>query len=84
MLRRKQIKDLAATGHPKETAKLILDGIKGKKEKSKSYLDNGHSISVHFIPKKGMVNIDVHEGEKVIPVVISRKEAIVQAHLLQA
>jgi len=83
MLRRKQIKDLAATGHPKETAKLILAGIKGKKEKSKSHLDNGHSVAIHFVSKKGVINIDVHEGTKIIPMSISRKDAIAQAHLLQ-
>jgi len=84
MLKRKQITGLVATGHPKETAKLILAGIKGKKEKSKSHIDDGHSVAIHFMPKEGVIHIDVREGEKLIPMSILKKDAIAQAHSLQA
>ena len=79
MLRR-QIKDLSATGHPRETAKLILDGIKGEKVKSKKYIDDYHSVSIHFIPKDGIVNIDVHEGSNLIAMHIPYEDAVSQAY----
>ena len=78
MLRR-QIKDLSATGHPRETAKLILDGIKGEKIKSKKYIDDYHSVSIHFNKKTKMVNIDVEENGKLIPMKIYRRLAVAQA-----
>ena len=82
MLNRREIKDLSATGHPRETAELILSGIKGKKEKSKKHIDDYHSVSVHFIPKDGIVNIDVHEGNKLIAMYISYELAVSQAREL--
>jgi len=84
MLNRKKIKNLTSTGHPQETSKLILDGIKGKKEKSKAHIDDYHSVSIHFIPKDGIVNIDVHEGNKLIAMYISYELAVAQAHVLKS
>ncbi len=78
MLRR-QIKDLSATGHPRETAKLILDGIKEEKMKSKKHIDDYHSVSIHFNKKTKMVNIDVEENGKLIPMKIYRRLAVAQA-----
>ena len=84
MLNRKRIQDLSATGHPRETAELILSGIKNGKEKSKTHIDNYHSVSVHFISQNNAVNIDVHEGTKIIPMMICRETAISQAYALQS
>ncbi len=82
MLQRRQITDLSATGHPQETAKLILAGAKDSK--SKSHIDKAHVISIHFNKKTQMINIDVQEdgNEKVIAMKIYRRTAITQAHQL--
>ena len=84
MLKRRQITDLSATGHPMETAKLILAGVKEKGLKSKSHIDKAHVISIHFNKKTQMINIDVQEdgNEKVIAMKIYRRTAITQAHQL--
>lgn len=84
MIDRKQIKDLAETGHPHETAQLIIECIKGKKEKSKTHIEDRHSISIHFNKKTNMVNIDVQEEQKLIAMSIPYKIAIAQSHDLAA
>ena len=84
MLGRKEISDLSQTGHPHETSKLILDGIKEEKMKSKSHITKDHTISIHFNKKTKMVNIDVEENGKLIPMSILQQTAIAQAHKTQA
>jgi hypothetical protein len=82
MLNRTKIDDLSMTGHPYETAKLILAGIKTRKRKSKGLVEDGHTVSIHFISKKGInyINIDITEGEKNINMFIPEKIAIKQTH----
>lgn len=80
MLKRRQISDLSQTGHPRETAKLILAGAKNSK--SKSHIEDEHTISIHFNKKTEMINIDVQENGKIIPMSILHQTAISQAHQL--
>jgi len=85
MLKRIKISDLVQTCYPKEIAKLILTGVKEGKEKSKGYIEDRHTISICFIAKEDIINIDLQEeGCITIPMSISKKDAIAQAHSLQA
>ena len=88
MLNRKKIKDLSATGHPRETARLIIAALKDKKYKSKVHIDHGHVIHIHFNKSKGVVNIDIEEFNtkktKLIAVCIPYEDAVAQAHALKS
>ena len=79
MFERKEIINLSQTGHPYETAKLILDGIKEEKSESKSHITKDYTISIHFNKKTKMINIDVEENGKLIPMKIYRRLAVAQA-----
>ena len=74
-MERKKINDLSATGHPKECARLILESRKAKYTKQE-----GHKTSIHIIPEKNIIQIDVREGNTDIMLEIPKNIAITQAH----
>jgi len=77
-MERKRITDLSATGHPRECAKLILEARKAKKAKYTK--QEGHKASIHIIPDKNIVHIDIKEGNTDIMLEIPKNIAIAQAH----
>ena len=74
-MKRRKITDLAATGHPKECARLILEYRKSKYTKQE-----GHKTAIHIIPEEGIIQIDVKEDNTQIFMEIPKNIAINQAH----
>ena len=74
-MKRIRITDLAATGHPKECSRLILQAKKAKYTKQE-----GHKVSIHLIAEENIVHIDVDEGDKLLNLEIPKDSAVRQAY----
>ena len=82
-MRRIRITDLAATGHPKECARLLIKEIGEKQSQVKKgyhIKENGHKLHLYIEGKD--ININVYEGNKDLHFVIPLKIALEQSEKL--